>query len=139
MLHMLLALQALGWACCTTRPSHEPSGPSTHFRKLKELFQPSLFQIDKEEYVWILSGVYLNMIEDTKTLYKGAVFLFAEEAGNAAIAEAAKSLAEQEITTREDIENYMGVSRSSRKSREGGERPTTLMSLEKWKTSIAPS
>jgi hypothetical protein len=94
-----------------------PQVPQHISAVLKELFQPSLFQIDKEEYVWILSGVYLNMIEDTKTLYKGAVFLFAEEAGNAAIAEAAKSLAEQEITTREDIENYMGVSRSSRKSR----------------------
>jgi hypothetical protein len=33
-----------------------------------------------------------------------------------------QNLTEQEITTREDIENYMGVSRSSRKSREGGEK-----------------
>jgi hypothetical protein len=50
-------------------------------------------------------------------LYKGAVFLFAEEAGNAAIAE--ENLFRAGNYTREDIENYMGVSRRAEGRRKG--------------------
>jgi hypothetical protein len=51
MLHYtaLLALQALGGWHAALHPSYEPSGPQHISAVLKELFQPSLFQIDKEE------------------------------------------------------------------------------------------
>jgi hypothetical protein len=60
--------------------------------------------------------------------------LFAEEAGNAAIAEAAKSLAQSRKLPQEKTLLHGCQPQQSEEQKEA-KRPTTLMSMEKWKTS----
>jgi hypothetical protein len=122
-LQPLLALQALGWVAML-HGLYEPQVPQ-HISAVTEgeLFQPSLFQIDKENFVWILRWS-ISMIEDTKTLYKGAVFLFAEadqppRAAN--LLRAGNYLKTLRIT-------WVSAQQSEQKEAKG---PTTLMSMEK--------
>jgi hypothetical protein len=71
------------------------------------------------------------MIEDTKTLYKAPFSCLLRKRGNAAIAEAANLLQSRKLP---ETVRITWVSAAA-VGREGGERPTTLMSMEKWKTS----